>query len=71
MQAINALHGQLGDLGLSVMALDVLRQRSASGAVFAFRGRKGGQLALLYWDGQGLLPLLQGSRARALSMAEH
>ncbi|MEL6542810.1 MAG: IS66 family insertion sequence element accessory protein TnpB, partial [Pseudomonadota bacterium] len=39
--------------GLSALAQDVLRQRPASGAVFAFRGRKGDRIKLLYWDGQG------------------
>jgi transposase len=39
--------------GLSVLVQDRLRQHPASGAVFAFRGRKGDRLKLLYWDGQG------------------
>ncbi|WP_187428566.1 hypothetical protein ROLI_028220 [Roseobacter fucihabitans] len=29
------------------------RQKPASGAVFAFRGRRGDRIKLLYWDGQG------------------
>ena len=39
--------------GLAVLAQDRLRQNPASGAVFAFRGRKGDRIKLLYWDGQG------------------
>jgi len=35
------------------LAQDVLRQKPAGGAVFAFRGREGDRLKLLYWDGQG------------------
>ena len=42
-----------GLAGLSALAQDVLRQKPTSGAVFAFRGRKGDRLKLLYWDGQG------------------
>ena len=42
-----------GIAGLSALAQDVLRQRPASGAVFAFRGRRGDRLKLLGWDGQG------------------
>jgi transposase len=42
-----------GILGLSVLAQDVLRQKAANGAVFAFRGRRGDRVKLLYWDGQG------------------
>ena len=42
-----------GIAGLSTMAQDVLRQKPASGAVFAFRGRRGDRIKLLYWDGQG------------------
>lgn len=39
--------------GLASLAQDHLRQKPASGAVFAFLGRKGDRLKLLYWDGQG------------------
>ncbi len=39
--------------GLAALAQDVLRQKPTGGAVFAFRGRKGDRLKLLYWDGQG------------------
>ena len=42
-----------GIAGLAALAQDVLRQKPASGAVFAFRGRRGDRLKLLYWDGQG------------------
>ena len=39
--------------GLSLLAQDHLHQSPTSGAVFAFRGRRGDRLKLLYWDGQG------------------
>lgn len=42
-----------GIAGLAALSQDVLRQKPASGAVFAFRGRRGDRLKLLYWDGQG------------------
>lgn len=42
-----------GISGLSVLVQEVLRQKPASGAVFAFRGRRGDRVKLLYWDGQG------------------
>ncbi|MTH94522.1 IS66 family insertion sequence element accessory protein TnpB, partial [Roseibium sp. RKSG952] len=42
-----------GIAGLSALAQQELRQRPSSGAVFAFRGRRGDRLKLLYWDGQG------------------
>lgn len=38
---------------LSALVQEVLRQKPASGAVFAFRGRRGDQVKLLCWDGQG------------------
>ncbi|WGR59418.1 IS66 family insertion sequence element accessory protein TnpB [Paracoccus ferrooxidans] len=38
---------------LAALARDVLRQNPTCGAVFAFRGRRGDRLKLLYWDGQG------------------
>jgi transposase len=39
--------------GLAAKAQEVLRQDPCSGAVFAFRGRRGDLLKLLTWDGQG------------------
>ena len=39
--------------GLAAAAQNVLRQDPCSGAVFAFRGRRGDRLKLLCWDGQG------------------
>ncbi len=42
-----------GISGLAMLAKIELRQKPASGAVFAFRGRRGDRLKLLYWDGQG------------------
>ena len=35
------------------MAQVVLRQKPTGGVVFAFRGRRGDRVKLLYWDGQG------------------
>ena len=42
-----------GIIGLAALAQDVLRQNPSSGAVFAFRGRRGDRVKLLYFDGQG------------------
>ena len=39
--------------GLAAAAQQVLKQNPASGAVFAFRGRRGDRIKVLYWDGQG------------------
>ncbi|GAA5658184.1 hypothetical protein Brsp06_04568 [Brucella sp. NBRC 13694] len=36
-----------------MLAQDVLRQKPTGGAVFAFRGRRGDRVKLLYFDGQG------------------
>ena len=55
--------------GLSALAQDVLRQRPSSGAVFAFRGRKGDRIKLLVLGWSGILPLLQGAGERPLSLA--
>jgi transposase len=40
--------------GLAKMVQDVLREDPFSGAVFAFRGKRGDLLKLLWWDTQGL-----------------
>lgn len=42
-----------GISGLCGVAQEVPRQSPSSGAVFAFRGRRGDRLKLLFWDGQG------------------
>ena len=42
-----------GIKGLAAAAEQVLRQNPCSGAVFAFRGKKGDRVKLLYWDQQG------------------
>ena len=38
--------------GLAALAQEVLRPKAASGAMFAFRGKRGDRLKLLLWDGQ-------------------
>ena len=42
-----------GIAGLSALVQESLCQQPACGAVFAFRGRRGDRIKLLYWDGQG------------------
>ena len=44
-----------GIAGLAALTQDVLRQKPASGAVFAFRGRRGDRIKLLFLDGQGFV----------------
>ena len=39
--------------GLALMAQDVLKVDPFSGAIFAYRGRRGDLVKILYWDGQG------------------
>jgi transposase len=38
---------------LSVMAQEVLKQDPFAGHLFAFRGKRGDLVKVLYWDGQG------------------
>ena len=40
--------------GLSLLVQEQLKLDPFCGHVFAFRGRRGGLVKLLYWDGQGL-----------------
>jgi len=40
--------------GLSLLVQEQLKLDPSCGHVFAFRGRRGGLVKLLYWDGQGL-----------------
>ena len=41
--------------GLAAMAQGVLGKDPFSGAVFAFRGKRGDLVKLLWWDGQGMV----------------
>jgi transposase len=40
--------------GLAMLAQQVLAEDPFSGALFAFRGKRGGLIKLLWFDGQGL-----------------
>ena len=40
--------------GLAMLAQQVLQENPFSGALFAFRGKRGGLIKLLWFDGQGL-----------------
>jgi hypothetical protein len=55
--------------GLSILAQDVLKQDPFSGAIFCFRGRRGDLVKILYWDGQGLLPVRQAAGEGPLYLA--
>lgn len=39
--------------GLAALAQEVIKQKVTTGAVFAFRGKRGDRIKLLMWDGQG------------------
>jgi len=70
-----------GIAGLSAVAQNVLHENPCSGAVFAFRGRRGDRVKLLYWvshchaigprdnGARGILPVLQGAGERPVSLA--
>ena len=40
--------------GLAMLAQQVLEENPFSGALFAFRGKRGGLVKLLWYDGQGM-----------------
>jgi transposase len=52
--ACGATDMRKGMCGLALMAQEVLKQNPHSGALFAFRGRRGDLIKLLWHDGQGL-----------------
>jgi|GEM_PF-2489354 len=56
--------------GLSALVETVIKEAPGSGAIFGFRGKRADRIKLLWWDGQGVLPILQDSRARILSLAD-
>jgi transposase len=51
--ACGATDMRKGFNSLSVMAQEVLKQDPFAGHLFAFRGRRGDLVKVLYWDGQG------------------
>ncbi|MEO7327902.1 MAG: IS66 family insertion sequence element accessory protein TnpB, partial [Minicystis sp.] len=58
--------------GLAVMAQQVLKQSPHSGAIFAFRGKRGDLVKLLWYDGQGLyqgavIPTYEDCHSRLLA----
>lgn len=52
--ACGATDMRKGMCGLAVLAQEVLKQKPHSGAVFAFRGKRGDLIKLLWYDGQGM-----------------
>lgn len=64
--ACGAVDMRKGIDGLAALAQANLRQNPASGAVFAFRGRRGDRLKLLSWDGQGFCLAFGGGRRGAV-----
>lgn len=52
--ALDAVDMRRGFDGLAAQAAEVLKLDPFSGALFLFRGKRGGLLKALYWDGQGL-----------------
>lgn len=52
--ACGATDMRKGMCGLAVLVQEVLKQKPHSGAVFAFRGKRGDLIKLLWYDGQGL-----------------
>ena len=55
--------------GLAAMVQTALAENPFCGHVFVFRGRRGDILKVLWFDGQGLMPVGQAARARPLRLA--
>ena len=53
--AARITHMRIGFDGLAALVQQRLRQGSFGGAVYAFRGKRGDLMKLLWWDGQGLV----------------
>jgi transposase len=54
LRLCRALHKRKGFDGLASLVQQHLGQDPFSGQLFAFRGRRGGLVKVLIWDGQGL-----------------
>ena len=55
--------------GLAAMVQTALAENPFCGHVFVFRGRRGDIIKVLWFDGQGLMPVRQATRARPLRLA--
>jgi transposase len=55
--------------GLAMLAQQVLEEDPFSGALFAFRGKRGGLIKILWFDGQGLCLFRQTAGEGSLSVA--
>ena len=53
--AAGATYMRRGFDGLAALVAQQLNQDPFSGQIFAFRGRRGHLIKLLFWDGQGLV----------------
>ena len=54
MRLCRARHMRKGMDGLAMLAQQVLAEDPFGGALFAFRGKRGGLVKLLWYDGQGM-----------------
>jgi transposase len=54
---------------LAMQAQSVLGKDPFSGHVFCFRGRRGDLIKLLWWDGDGLVPVREAAGAWPLHLA--
>lgn len=57
--------------GLAVLVQQVLRQDPHSGALFAFRGKRGDLVKLLWYDGQGLCLFSKRMDRGPVRLADH
>ena len=58
-----------GFAALAAQAEATLRQNPFTGHLFVFRGRRGDLVKVIWWDGQGRLPVREAVGAGALRVA--
>ena len=56
--------------GLAMLAQQVLAEDPFGGALFAFRGKRGGLVKLLWYDGQGMCLFSKRLETRPLRLAD-
>ena len=56
--------------GLAMLAQQVLTADPFGGALFAFRGKRGGLVKLLWYDGQGMCLFSKRLETRTLCLAD-